>query len=173
MTSEINEKRKIVSSKHLAESEAWPLSEVELGLTVFYNAFTKWIVRCAAAAGCNDLSPIDVLTLHNIHHRDNEQRRIDICFMLNIEDSHTVNYALKKLVKLNLIEGTKRGKEMYYATTEKGNVLCEEYRVIREDCLISSIPTTSQNAEELSNVAATLRSLSGVYDQAARAAASI
>lgn len=173
MTSEINEKRKIVSSRHLAESEAWPLSEVELGLTVFYNAFTKWIVRCAAAAGCNDLSPIDVLTLHNIHHRDNEQRRIDICFMLNIEDSHTINYALKKLVKLNLIEGTKRGKEMYYATTKKGNVLCEEYRVIREDCLISSIPTTSQNADELSNVAATLRSLSGVYDQAARAAASI
>jgi len=173
MTKENKEKRIIVSSRHLANSEAWPLSEVELGLTVFYNAFTKWIVRCAAASGLNDLNAVDVLTLHNIHLRDNEQRRIDICFMLNIEDSHTVNYALKKLIKLGLIQGTKRGKEMYYATTDKGNVLCEEYRIIREDCLVSSISTNSQDAEELSKVAATLRSLSGVYDQAARAAASI
>ncbi|GGP97983.1 MULTISPECIES: winged helix DNA-binding protein [Shewanella] len=173
MTSELNEKRKIVSSKHLANSEAWPLSEVELGLTVFYNAFTKWIVRCAAAAGCHDLSPVDVLTLHNIHYRDNIQRRIDICFMLNIEDTHTVNYSLKKLVKLSLITGTKRGKEMYYATTEQGNALCEEYRLIREECLISSMSGLKQNAEELSQMASVLRSLSGIYDQAARAAATL
>lgn len=166
-------KHKIVSSKHLATSIGWPLSEVEFGLTVLNNAFTKWIVRCAAAAGLGDLSAIEVLALHNIHHRDNEQRRIDICFMLNIEDTHTVNYALKKLIKLELIVGTKRGKEIYYATTDKGHSLCEEYRIIREECLISSLNNIDENSEELSQIAATLRSLSGVYDQAARAAASI
>jgi len=169
MTSE----RKIVSSKHLADGEAWPLSEVELGLTVFYNAFTKWVVRCASAAGATDLSPLDVLTLHNIHSRNSEQRRLDICFMLNIEDTHSVNYSLKKLLKHELIKGEKRGKEMYYATTDKGNQICEEYRKVREDCLISSMSLNSKDADELSKVAATLRSLSGVYDQAARAAASI
>jgi predicted MarR family transcription regulator len=171
MTTKNNDKRKIVSSKHLADSEAWPLSEVELGLTVFYNAFTKWIVRCSSAAGLSDLSPIDVLTLHNIHHRDNEQRRVDICFMLNIEDTHTVNYALKKLIKQELIIGKKRGKEMYYATTEKGHELCKEYRAIREECLVSGMSSMNHGPEELSKTAATLRSLSGMYDQAARAAA--
>lgn len=171
MTTEHNDKRKIVSSKHLANSDAWQLSEVELGLTVFYNAFTKWIVRCASAAGLSDLSPIDVLTLHNIHHRDNEQRRVDICFMLNIEDTHTVNYALKKLIKQELIVGQKRGKEMYYATTEKGHQLCEEYRNIREECLVSGLFSGYTDPDELSKTAAHLRALSGMYDQAARAAA--
>ncbi|MFT2089709.1 MULTISPECIES: winged helix DNA-binding protein [Paraglaciecola] len=165
--------RKIVSSKSLAEGVAWPLSEVELGLTVFYNAFTKWIVRCASAAGVSDLSPLDIMTLHNIQSRENQQRRIDICFMLNIEDTHSINYALKKLLKSELIEGEKRGKEMYYSATAKGRKLCEEYRKIREECLVSSLGLTGKDAEDLSNVAATLRSLSGVYDQAARAAASL
>jgi len=167
------EKHKIVSSKNLAKSKGWPLSEIELGLTVLNNAFTKWIVRCASASGLGDLSAIEVLTLHNIHHRDNEQRRIDICFMLNIEDTHTVNYALKKLIKLELITGTKRGKEVYYATTDLGSDLCEEYRIIREECLISSLSTIDKDQEEFSKLAASLRSLSGIYDQAARAAASI
>ncbi|WP_086929359.1 winged helix DNA-binding protein [Agarilytica rhodophyticola] len=169
----MDQNRKIVSSRNLATEEGWPLSEVEFGLTIFYNAFTKWMIRCAAAAGQQDLNPIDVLVLHNIHYRDNEQRRIDICFMLNIEDTHTVNYSLKRLAKLGLIVGSKRGKEMYYATTPAGKELCDEYREIREHCLVSGLTNIEKNSEELSSIAATLRSLSGLYDQAARAAASI
>ena len=168
-----NDTRKIVSSRHLATQEGWPLSEVEFGLTIFYNAFTKWVVRCSAAAGQYDLNPIDVLTLHNIHHRDNEQRRIDICFMLNIEDSHTVNYSLKKLIKLGLIVGNKRGKEIFYATTDEGHKLCEEYREVREQCLLTGLKSIEKEADELSSIAATLRTLSGLYDQAARSAASM
>ena len=45
--------------------------------------------------GQPDLNPIDMLTLHNIHNRDNEQRRIGACFRLNIEDVHTVTYFVK------------------------------------------------------------------------------
>ncbi|GAA6169048.1 winged helix DNA-binding protein [Sessilibacter corallicola] len=165
--------RKIVSSKHLAEDSEWPLSEVEFAMTILYNAFSKWIVRCSAAAGQAELSVVDVLTLHNIHHRDNEQRRIDISFMLNIEDPHTVNYSLKKLIKLGLVEGTKRGKEVFYATTKAGHDLCEEYREVRRQCLLSSLNGLDKNTEELSNIAATMRGLSGLYDQAARAAASM
>ena len=94
-----SDNRKIVSGKHLATEESWPLSELEFALTILNNAFNKWIVRCSSAVCNYDLNALEVLTLHNIHHRDNEQRRVDICFMLNIEDSHTVNYALKKLMK--------------------------------------------------------------------------
>jgi predicted MarR family transcription regulator len=165
--------RKIVSSKHLAEDAGWPLSEIEFAMTILYNAFSKWVVRCSTAAGQSELSVIDALTLHNIHHRENEQRRIDISFMLNIEDPHTINYALKKLIKLELISGTKRGKEMFYATTEAGAKLCEEYREIRRQCLLSSLNGLDKNPEELSNIAATMRGLSGLYDQAARSAACI
>lgn len=168
-----SETRKIVSGKHLATEDGWPLSEIEFGLTILNNAFSKWIVRCSAAVCQYDLNAIEVLTLHNIHSRDNEQRRIDICFMLNIEDSHTVNYALKKLLKHGLIVGTKRGKEIFYATTDEGHQVCEDYREIRNQCLVSGSHAITNDADELSKIASTMRSLSGLYDQAARAAASM
>ncbi len=168
-----NSKRKIVSSKLLASGDHWSLSEVEFGLTVLNNAFGKWVVRCAAAAGQNDLSLIEVLSLHNIHMRDQGQRRIDICFVLNIEDTHTVNYALKKLAKQGLISGKKQGKEIFYTTTEKGEKFCQEYQQVREQCLLQDLAVLGKSEEEISALAAMMRTLSGVYDQAARAAASI
>lgn len=165
--------RKIASSKHLASEETWPLSELEFAQTILHNAYNKWIVRCAGAVCNYELNAIEVLTLHNIHQRDTEQRRIDICFMLNIEDTHTVNYALKKLMKHGLIKGTKRGKEIFYATTSEGHDVCEQYREVRDLCLVSGLKAIDGETEKLSEVATTMRTLSGLYDQAARSAASM
>lgn len=95
--------RRIVSSRHLAEGEGWELSELEFGLIVAYNAFSRWMIRCMAAAGQADLSPLDILILHNVNHRGKDKRLTDICFLLNIEDTHTVNYGLRKLLKAGLL----------------------------------------------------------------------
>jgi len=168
-----SEERKIVSGKHLATKVTWPLSELEFALTILNNAFNKWIVRCSSAVCHYDLTALEVLTLHNIHHRDNEQRRADICFMLNIEDSHTVSYALKKLIKHGLIKGNKRGKEIFYATTDEGHQVCERYREVRERCLVPGVKSFDGDSEHLSEIATVMRTLSGLYDQAARSAASI
>ncbi|MFT6897187.1 MAG: putative MarR family transcription regulator [Paraglaciecola sp.] len=167
------QERKIVSSEHLATSEAWPLSEVEYGMTVVYNAFSQWIVRCAQASGLGELAVLDILILHNINHRGREKRLNDIAFMLNIIDSHTVNYAIKKLLKLELVIGTKRGKEIFYATSAKGHCACEEYGRVREHCLLDGLKLLDVDAKELVKLAAMLRSMSGLYDQASRAAASL
>lgn len=166
-------KRKIVSSKHLATDDSWPLSEVEYGMTVVYNAFTQWIVRCATASGIGELGSLDILILHNINHREREKRLNDITFLLNIPDTHTANYSIKKLVKLDLVEGFKRGKEIFYSTTIKGKSACEDYGKVREQCLLDGLKLLDIDAEELVYVATTLRSLSGLYDQASRAAASL
>lgn len=163
-------KRKIVSSRHLATSGGWQLSEFEFGLIVAYNGFSRWVNRCMAAAGYPTLSTLEILVLHNINHRERGKRLTDICFMLNIEDAHTVNYAIKKLVKQELVAGEKSGKEMLYSTTAEGVNLCNKYRDVREQCLIESL---NSDGDELSEIAATLRTLSGMYDQAARAATSL
>ncbi|MEP4151099.1 MAG: winged helix DNA-binding protein, partial [Lentilitoribacter sp.] len=97
----------------------------------------------------------------------------DICFLLNIDDTHTVNYAIKKLLKAELVKGQKQGKEMFYSTTEKGQNVCERYREIREQCLLESITRVDGMDEELGEIANTLRTLSGMYDQASRAASSL
>lgn len=166
-------KRTIVSSRHLATEEGWALSEIEFGLTVLHNAFHMWIERCAAAAGAGELSAIDLLVLHNVNHRSTQKRRLDISFMLNIEDAHIVNYVLKKLAKQGLLEKEKRGKEIFYSTSAKGKQLCTEYGKVREECLVSGLKMMGMDNNELSKHAQLLRSLSGLYNQAARAAASL
>ena len=45
------------------------------------------MVRCMAAAGVPDLSPLDVLVAHTIAHRSKPKRLADICLVLSIEDT--------------------------------------------------------------------------------------
>ena len=163
----------IVSSEHLAKGKGWQLSEVEFGLIVAYNGFARWVNRCMAAAGKPDLSTLEILILHNITHRGRPKRLADVCFMLNIEDTHTVNYAVKKLKRHGLVEGHRQGKEMFWQATEAGVALCRKYREVREKCLIEGLGLLDDESADLHQIATTLRALSGLYDQAARAASSL
>ena len=163
----------IVSSEHLTSPDTWHLSEFEYGLIIAHNAFSRWMIRCMNAAGYQDFSPLDVLVLHNVNHRGREKRLVDICFVLHVEDHHTVNYSLKKLVKLELVQKEKRGKEIFYTTTPAGSEACSKYREIRERCLTSVYRNLEQAGEEVSEAASLLRLLSGLYDQASRSAASL
>jgi predicted MarR family transcription regulator len=178
MSARERNRRAIVSSAHLVSDTSAALSEAEFGLIIASNAFDRWIVRCMAAAGWKDLGPLDVLVLHSVGHREREKKLADLCFVLNVEDTHTVSYALKKLARLGLIAGTRRGKEIFYATTEEGREACRRYREVREDCLIRAFAAFTgghidQKNREIGAAAEVLRALSGLYDQAARAAASL
>lgn len=165
---------KIVSSEHLAQVDGWQLSEYEYGLIVAHNAFTRWMVRCiTAVVGHGDFNPLDVLVLHNVNHRHRPKRLGDITFVLNIEDQHTVTYALKKLTKAGLVESDRRGKERFYRTTPEGVRVCEDYRDLRKRCLVDTLLTMDHDADDLRHIADILRGLSGFYDQAARAASSL
>ncbi len=171
-------KRSIVSSAHLVSERAAETSAFEYGLYIASNAFNRWIQRCMSAAGYPDLSALDVMVLHTVNHRAKDKKLADICFVLNIEDSHTVNYALKKLSRLGLVAGDKRGKEIFYATTEDGQAACVKYREVREDCLVSAFSAFSGDKagelnEQIGEAADLLRALSGLYDQAARSASSL
>lgn len=162
----------IVSSEHLSRN-AQELSEFEFGLIISSNAFNRWMVRCMTASGLPELGALDVLVLHSVNHRERAKRQADICLVLNVEDTHTVTYALKKLVKLGLVEGDKKRKETYFSTTEAGRETCLRYAEIREACLVDSLASLGIAREDMHQIAGVLRALSGVYDQAARAAASL
>jgi len=163
----------IVSSAHLVSEKSAELSEFEFGLIIASHAFQRWIVRCMAASGHSDFSPLDVLVLHSVNHRGRVKTLADVCLVLNVEDTHLVNYALKKLVKAGLVERQRRGKEARYSTTSEGRACCQRYRAIREDCLVSSLNSLGHVNDEIGSLADLLRALSGLYDQAARAAASM
>jgi predicted MarR family transcription regulator len=161
----------IVSSSHLVSPKSAEMSELEYGLIVSWNAFSRWAVRCMAAAGVPDLTITDVLVLHHINHRARNKKLADICFVLNYEDTHVVNYSLKKLLSSGLAVGDKVGKEVFYRPTEKGEEAVKKYREVREQCLMSSVE--GEMNPHIGELARVLRLMSGLYDQAARAASSL
>ena len=163
----------IVSSAHLADSALPALSELEFGMILSGHAFERWMVHCMTAAGEPGLTAIDVLVLHSANHRGRPKRISDLCIVLGIEDTHVVIYAIKKLEKRGLVKGTRSGKEKLIGTTEKGVETCMRYRDIREELLVESVRGLGLDPKVTSTVAAMLRALSGHYDQAARAAASL
>ena len=160
----------IVSSAHLVSAQSAEMSEFEFGLIVAGNAFHRWVVHCMAAAGLKDLTP---LVLHHVTHRARDKRLADICFIMNVEDTHLVNYALKKLQNLGVVASQKNGKEVTYAATDVGRAYVQRYREIRESCLIDALKADDALNRDIGELARLLRVLSGMYDQAARSAASL
>ena len=163
----------IVSSAHLVSPQSAEMSEFEFGLIVASNAFHRWVVHCMSAAGLKDLMPLDVLVLHHVTHRARHKRLSDICFIMNIEDTHLVNYSLKKLASLGVVVSSKSGKEVTYAATDTGGAFVQRYREIREQCLIQALHADDGLNKDIGELARLLRVLSGTYDQAARSAASL
>ena len=116
--------KRIVSSSYLVSEKAVELSEVEYGLIVVSNAFGMWMVKAMSAALAEmkqsaDIGVLDILRLHSVNHRKRVTKLADICFTLTVEDSHTVNYALKNLVKYGLVQSEKQGKEVFYDATQQ------------------------------------------------------
>ncbi|PKO41449.1 MAG: transcriptional regulator [Betaproteobacteria bacterium HGW-Betaproteobacteria-3] len=163
--------RGIVSSSHLVSPRSQETSEFEFGLIVAWNAFSRWAVRCMAAADHPDLTITDVLLLHHVNHRARNKKLADICFVLNYEDTHVVAYSLKKLVAAGLAQTEKAGKEVLYSPTPAGEAAVQRYREVREQCLIDNLD--AQMNHDIGEVARMLRTMSGLYDQAARAATSL
>jgi predicted MarR family transcription regulator len=163
----------IVSSAHLAAGAMPALSEFEFGLILLSHAFERWMTRCMRAAGYGDLGALDVLVLHTVNHRDRAKRLADICLVLGVEDTYTVAYSVKKLEKLKLVKSGRQGKEKTVAITQVGEAACARYREHRETVLVATVKSLGFDEKTLSAVAAQMRALSGQYDQAARAAASL
>ena len=161
----------VVSSAHLAAGGSPGLSEVEYGLMIASSAFNRWMVRCMAAAGHPGLSATEVAILHSIAHRGREKRMADVALVLDIEDTHVVSYAMKKLETAGLIATRRLGKEKMVRLSETGIEACQRYAQLRSKLLLDITGQAQLAESELSKVAALLRMLSGAYNQAARAAA--
>lgn len=163
----------IVSSEHLVSDSSVELSELEYGLIMAGNAFNRWMVRCMSAAGAKDMTAVEVSLLHHVSHRERKKKLADICFVLNIEDTHVATYALKKLIARCYVESEKIGKEVFFSVTPSGRDLCLKYREVREHCLIETLKDSGVTNEQIGEAAQLLRHASGLYDTAARAAASL
>jgi predicted MarR family transcription regulator len=163
----------VVSSAHLAAGASPALSELEYGLILASHAFTRWMSRCMNAAGQPGLSALEILILHTVCHRDRPKKLADICLALDVEDTHLATYAIRKLATAGLVQTGKQGKEKVVAITDSGLALCRRYAEVREALLVKALRATGPLETVLSDTGAQLRAVSGYYEQAARAAATL
>lgn len=163
----------IVSSAHLAAGASPALSEFEFGLILAVHAFERWIVGCMAASGVPNLSKIEVLILHSVRHRDRPKRFSDIARILDIEETHVVAYAVRKLEAAKLVATKRDGKEKLVSVTRQGIEVCTRYGAVREQLLVKPLRSSGPSEDVLSDLGEKLRALSGYYDQAARSAATV
>ena len=163
----------IVSASQLADGAMPELSELEYALTIAHNAFSRWVVHGMGAAGYPGMSTLEVQVLHSTNHRDREKTLGELCLMLNIEDTHLISYAIRKLVTLKLVATGKRGKEKTVAITDEGMKACQRYKEVREALLTTSVLSLGLKKDDVSGLANLLRTLSGQYDQAGRGAISL
>ena len=152
-------------------TESEQLSELELTLTVLWNCVRRWLSQRSNSQTVNGLSDLDVFLMHLLVYRNKPLRGIDLAFALSIDDMHLVSYSLKKLTRVGLISSRKIGKEVFYVATEKGQEHYFDFVNDRKKYLEPAMKFLSKDFD-LEALTGFLRTLSSVYEQAARSAAS-
>lgn len=148
------------------------LSELELGLTVLWNSVRRWMNQRSKASLIAGLSELDTFLLHLLVYRDRALRAADLAFALSIDDMHLISYSLKKLARLEAVATARVGKEIVYSATDTGRRHYEEYLDDRKRYLEPAMRYFRSGDVDTEELKALFRAMSGVYEQAARAAAS-
>lgn len=148
------------------------LSELELTLTVLWNSVRRWMSQRSNSSVVNGLSDLDVFLLHLLVYRNKRLRGVDLAFALSIDDMHLVSYSLKKLTRLGMTSSSRIGKEVFYASTDKGKEHYNEFLNDRRKFLEPAFKFIAHPDYDLESLNSILRALSGAYEQAARSAAS-
>jgi predicted MarR family transcription regulator len=150
------------------ESTSEDLSQLEMSLTVLWNSAKRWLSKRSSVNGLSDL---DVFLMHLLAYRNTALRASDLAFALAIDDMHLVSYSLKKLTKMGLTTSAKSGKEVMYRATRAAIEHRNAFLDDRARYVEPAIADLIASGMDIKALTTALRALSGVYEQAARAAA--
>ena len=131
----------------------------------------RQIKRLSKNSPASTIAGLDVFLMHMLAYRNAPLRASDLAFALAIDDMHLVSYSLKKLTKLGFTANAKSGKEVVYRATpaavdHRNGFLEDRARYVEP--VIQDLVLSGMDVKALTRA---LRALSGVYEQAARAAA--
>lgn len=162
------------STWHLAQSEPeMKLSSFELELWRVFHGFLRWQEDCERCFNSYDLSGNDISVLHVIRARNNPKTIADVARILNREDMYNIQYSVRKLERLELIEKiTKKSKKTTaYTITEKGVTNTDVFTTAKRDILVELFKKEI-NIKTIEEMTAVLVKLKVIYDEAGQIAAS-
>ena len=161
-------------SWHISRTpEEIALTELEYSLFRVFESFTRWQMECVATAGVPNLSGADAAILNVVRMRDRPKGISDIARLLNRDDIANLQYSLRKLTKAGLIEkaGHSAKKDVTYQVTSRGRGITENYARIRAELLMPMVGSLADGRADFDRGSRVLSLLTGMYDQAARLAA--
>jgi predicted MarR family transcription regulator len=147
-----------------------PITRFEQSLQVVKNSFEQWVRRCGARAGMIGFASIEIEVLHIIGRAKEARRIADICFVLNVEDTHIVTYAVKKLLKAGLVESKRSGKDALFSITRVGGERMLAYAEVKRQLLLEAAERFSEQDIDLETLAEKMHVLASIYEKAARSA---
>lgn len=150
------------------------LTAFEWSLWRISAAFLRWQSECSSDLAGTSISGLESAVLHTISYRQKPKGLSEICRLLGRDDTANVQYAIKKLQGLRMIERVKgrSRKDTLYIPTSTGDQLAQDYREVRENLLISMIQRIDRSDTNLHSTTEMLELLTSFYEAATRRIAS-
>jgi len=145
------------------------LTGFEWGLWRLSAAFIRWQGECLSALAGRPLGGHDTALLHVVAYQGRPKGLSEIAKLLGRADLANIQYAIRKLNRLALIErvpGLSR-KDTLYRVTPAGSGLTKAYRALRRELLVASAGISGENLADLEQ---RLAHLTGIYEDATRRA---
>ena len=160
---------------HLSRTaEERAITALEYALFHCFEGFTRWQAECSAAAGVHDLSGADTGILHIVRMHDRPKGISEIARQLNRDDIANLQYSIRKLTKAGLVEkaaASSAKKDVTYQVSTRGRAMTEVYARIRLELLVPLTRALASGTADFEQSARVLNLMTGMYDQAARLAA--
>lgn len=150
------------------------LTAFEWSLWRISAAFLRWQSECSSDLAGTSISGLETAVLHTIRYRQKPKGLSEICRLLGRDDTANVQYAIKKLQGLKMIERVKgrSRKDTLYIPTSVGEQLTQDYRAVRENLLVSMIQRIDRCDSNLQSTTEMLELLTSFYEAATRRVAS-
>ena len=157
---------------HLGRSQGDVLlTELELVMMRFQQAFERWVQHVTAQCGDPNLSFTENVLLHSVRLQNQPCTTQSIARLLNRDDIPNVQYSLRKLVKAGyLTHASAAAKNNSFSLTERGRQLTDYYAEIRRAVLVAHTPNLEAMDQQIQAIIDQIGTLTGQYDEAMRKA---
>ena len=164
-----------------AESIPWHLGEgdyersiarLELAMFSIFESIERWEKECISAAQPGlSIAGSDSSLLHVIRMYDRPKGISEIAQFLNRDDIANIQYTIRKLQKMDLIQksnGSGSRKDVTYEVTEQGRLLTEKFGQIRRKVLLGTYEKAGFTQERIDEIGDWIVLLIGMYESAGR-----
>ena len=158
---------------HLASNEAESrLTEFEYAMLRFREAFEHWVMQAMRTSDV-EMTFAEMVILHTLRMQGRPTSGASLARMLNRTDLPNIQYSLRKLSSLGLIDSVKEktGKTLNYSVTPEGLKLTDQYAELKRATLLDAYQDLPNIDAKLDGYTRALSVLTGLYEESARAAA--